>query len=58
MNFEKLPLNTQRAYVNAVDKSGCRIYVPIKFGDVHTLSIVRHQLENFLLMQPHPKDKK
>lgn len=52
--FPNLPLNTKHIYAHAVDKSGCKIYVP---GDsVEAVKITRDELQKFLDNQDPPLD--
>ena len=54
MNFNKLPLNTQRTYTMEKDKSGCEVYIPVINRDNDVIDIAKKKLFNFLKNQPEP----
>jgi len=54
MDFSLLPYNTDRVYVIGVDKSGTKVYVPIRdLGTVYQQS-AREELQEYLDTQPAP----
>jgi len=57
MDFSKLPLNTQRSYVFAKDKSGTEIWIPTFTRDNTERALKRKALEDFLDTQPEPDFK-
>lgn len=56
MNFNRLPFNTQRAYVCGIDKSGTEIWVPTFCNDKDIMQKKKEELQEFLDNQPAPSD--
>lgn len=52
--FPNLPYNTSKIYAHAIDKSGCKIYIP--GTTVEQVKNTKVLIQEFLDAQPDPPD--
>ena len=53
MDFNKLPLNTQKCYTMCKSSDGCEIYIPVMSRDSRVIATKKDELQSYLDSQPN-----